>query len=54
MRSDEELTKRILIKQFDNPTPGDFVELVKDDFIKIGKVYDKTMEDFIIQTQEKV
>ena len=53
MRNNEELTKRILSKQFDNPTPGDFVELVKDDFTKIGKLYDKTMEDFIMQTNEK-
>ena len=53
MRNKEELTKRILEEQQKNPTPGDFVELVENDFIKIGKKYDVHLEDFIITTNEK-
>ena len=53
MRDDKELTKRILIEQQKNPTKGDFIELVKEDFMKIGKNFDKTLEEFITHTQEK-
>ena len=35
-REDEELTKRILKAQIDHPSPGDFIKLVEDDFLKIG------------------
>jgi hypothetical protein len=35
-REDEELTKRILKAQIDYPSPGDFIRLVEDDFLKIG------------------
>ena len=37
MRNKEDLTKRILEEQNKNPTPGDFVELVEYDFMKIVK-----------------
>ena len=36
MRNEEDLTKRIL-EMNKNPTPGDFVELVENDFMKIVK-----------------
>ena len=32
MREDEELTKRILKEQEKSPSPGDFIEHVKDRF----------------------
>ena len=35
-REDEELTKRILKAQIHHPSPGDFIRLVEDDFLKIG------------------
>ena len=53
LRNKEELTNRILEEQQKNPTPGDFVELVENDFFKIGKKYDVHLEDFIITTNEK-
>ena len=31
-REDDELTKRILREQQNNPTAGDFTEMIKDDF----------------------
>ena len=43
-REDEELTKRIYREQERNPTTGDFVELVKDDFATKEMNYD---ENFI-------
>ena len=43
-REDEELTKRIYREQERNPTTGDFVELVKDDFATKEMKYD---ENFI-------
>ena len=52
-RNDEELTKRILLEQRKNPTNGDFIELVKEDFIKIGKFYDENMENFIVKTPKR-
>ena len=52
-RNDEELTKRILMEQRKNPTNGDFIELVKEDFIKIGKCFDENMENFIVKTPKK-
>ena len=52
MRNEEELTKRILEEQQKNPTPGDFVELVENDFMKIGKKYDDNFEVFIIKSKE--
>ena len=53
MRDEKELTRRILMEQQKNPTKGDFIELVKDDFMKIGKDFDKTLEEFITHTPEK-
>ena len=44
-REEEELTKRILREQQRNPSPGDFYNLAKDDFVKCGLVYD---EGFIL------
>ena len=35
MRDETELTKRILLEQQKNPTKGDFIELVKEDLMKI-------------------
>jgi hypothetical protein len=40
-REDEELTKRILREQQRNPCPGDFSELVKDDFERNNMEYDE-------------
>ena len=40
-REDGELTKRIYKAQADNPTSGDFVELVKEDFKMIDVEYDE-------------
>ena len=48
MRKEEELTKRVFLQQKKNPTAGDFVELMKDDFIKMGKHYDDKMEDYVV------
>ena len=45
---DEELTKRIFREQQRNPTPGDFSELVKEDFTK-NKIEYK--EDFITSSK---
>ena len=42
------------MEQRKNPTNGDFIELVKEDFIKICKFYDKNMENFIVKTPKKV
>ena len=39
-RKDEELTKRILLAQLDDPCPGDFGELVKEDCETIGVPFD--------------
>ena len=39
-RGEEELTKRVLLAQINNPTEGDFGELVKKDFQSIGVVFD--------------
>ena len=39
MRNMEDLTKRILEEQNQNPTPAVFVK-VEDDVMKIGKKYD--------------
>ena len=47
MREENELTKRILREQEQNSSPGDFIELVKSDFEKIGQSYD---ENFITHT----
>ena len=44
-REEEELTKRILREQQRNPSPGDFYNLAKDDFVKCGLLYD---EGFIL------
>ena len=52
VRDETELTKRILLEQQKNPTKGDFIELVKEDLMKIGKELNKTQEEFIIQTKE--
>ena len=39
-RDEEELTKRVLLAQINDPTEGDFGELVKKDFQSIGVVFD--------------
>ena len=46
-RDDEELTKRILREQENNPCAGDYSMLVKDDFAKLEMVYD---ENYIISS----
>ena len=43
MREDEELIKRVYRKQQSHPTPGDFSEMVKEDLLRIGLVYDEVM-----------
>ena len=35
-RSDDEITKRVFICQRNNPSPGDWCELVMQDFIEMG------------------
>ena len=40
-RDDSELTKRIYIEQKQNPTKGDYVELLKEDF----KIIDEAQDD---------
>jgi hypothetical protein len=35
-RSDEEITKRIYMCQYNNPSPGDWCNLVEEDFNQIG------------------
>ena len=47
MRDEEELTKRILRELEKNSCPGDFIELIKEDFQKIGKEY---TEGFVTNT----
>ena len=44
-REEEELTKRISREQQNKACPGNFYNLVKDDFVKCGLVYD---EGFIL------
>ena len=39
-RDDEELTKRVLTAQLNNPCDGDFTEMVKKDFTTIGLSFD--------------
>ena len=39
-REEEELTKRILKAQIEEPTPGDFIKLVEDDFKMIDVQFD--------------
>ena len=41
MREDEELIKRVYRKQQSQTTPGDFSEMVMEDFMRIGLVYDE-------------
>jgi hypothetical protein len=36
-REDEELTKRVYLAQKSNPSPGDFVKLIENDFKTIGE-----------------
>ena len=50
MREDEELTKRILKEQERCPSPGDFIEYVKEDYENIGLIFS---ESFITQTTIK-
>ena len=49
-RDEEELTKRVLREQENNACPGDFIELVKDDFNKCKLDYN---EDMIIAAKEE-
>ena len=51
MRDDEELTKRILREQQVHPTPGDFLELVKDDFKMCKMLYNE--EQIMSSSQEQ-
>ena len=41
LRDDEEVTKRVLRQQQQNPSPGDFSLLIKDDFRKMDMMYDE-------------
>ena len=49
-RDDEELIKRIFREQERNPSPGDFYELVKQDFDKYEITYN---EEMIVSTKEE-
>ena len=40
VRSDSEITKRVFIAQKEAPTKGDFINLVKEDYEKIGETLD--------------
>ena len=40
-RSDSELIQRVFSAQRESPTPGDFVELVKEDLNNIGEAFDE-------------
>jgi hypothetical protein len=51
MRDDEELTKRVLREQQVHPTPGDFSELVKDDFKMCKMSYNE--EQIMSSSQEQ-
>ena len=42
-REDEELIKRVYREQQSHPTPRDFSEMVKEDLLRIGLVYDEAM-----------
>ena len=42
MKDDGELVKRMYRAQQNNPSPGDFVELLKNDFQNIEESYDET------------
>ena len=48
-RDDEELTKRVYLTQKQNPSPGDFVKLIEEDFKTIGE----EMNDNMIKKMEK-
>ena len=39
-RDDSELTNKVYIAQKDDPTPGDFADLVSKDFALIGEAHD--------------
>ena len=39
MRDDSALVKRVFKAQFENPSKGDFVKLIEDDFSYIGKTF---------------
>ena len=59
-RSDNELIKRIYKAQAENPSPGDFIELVKKDFVTIreefneSKILNMTKESFKKVIKEKI
>ena len=40
-RSEGELVKRVYVAQRNNPTKGDFIELVKQDLNDIGEDFDE-------------
>ena len=40
-RNKEELIRRVFNAQKDNPTPGDFIELVKGDLANVEVAYDE-------------
>ena len=50
-REDDELTKRILREQQNNPTAGDFTEMIKDDFKMCSIAYKE--QDIISSHEEK-
>ena len=50
-RSDNELLKRVYLAQLDNPSPGDFVNLVETDCIKIGIT---TNQDWVCNTPKYI
>ena len=41
MKDDSELVKRIFKAQLENPSPGDYIELLKNNFQKIEESYDE-------------
>ena len=40
MRDDSALVKRVFKAQFENPSKGDFVKLIEEDFSYIGETFD--------------
>ena len=52
-REDEELTKRVLLAQFDDPSDGDFAQLVRDDFEMVEEILDMNMIEHTSEEQFK-
>ena len=59
-RDDEELTKRILKAQVDNPCTGDFTKLVQEDFKMVDMTFDTnviehtSVEDYKAKVKQKI